>query len=40
MGAAREAILRCRALLADRESFTLETTLAGHGAMSIDLVTL
>ena len=33
--AAREAILRCRALLADRASFTLETTLAGHGAMGI-----
>ena len=28
-------ILRCKALLADRTSFTLETTLAGHGAMSI-----
>lgn len=33
--AAREAILRCRALLGDRLSFTLETTLAGHGAMAI-----
>jgi predicted ABC-type ATPase len=33
--AARQAILRCKALLADRESFTLETTLAGHGAMGI-----
>ncbi len=33
--AAREAILRCRALLADRASFILETTLAGHGAMGI-----
>lgn len=33
--AAREAILRSRALLADRSSFTLETTLAGHGAMAI-----
>ena len=33
--AAREAIVRCRALLADRLSFTLETTLAGHGAMAI-----
>lgn len=33
--AAREAILRCRAMLADRLSFTLETTLAGHGAMAI-----
>jgi predicted ABC-type ATPase len=33
--AARRAILRCRALLADRLSFTLETTLAGHGATMI-----
>lgn len=33
--AAREAILRCNALLADRASFTLETTLAGHGALGI-----
>jgi predicted ABC-type ATPase len=33
--AAREAILRCKALLADSESFTLETTLAGHGAIGI-----
>jgi predicted ABC-type ATPase len=33
--AAREAILRCKALLAERESFALETTLAGHGAISI-----
>lgn len=33
--AAREAILRCRALLAARDSLTLETTLAGHGAMGI-----
>lgn len=33
--AAREAILRCRQLLVDRQSFTLETTLAGHGAMTI-----
>ena len=33
--AAREAIVRCRALLADRASFTLEPTLAGHGAMGI-----
>ncbi len=33
--AAREAILRCRALLAAADSFTLETTLAGHGAMGI-----
>jgi predicted ABC-type ATPase len=35
--AAREAILRCKSLLADRASFTLETTLAGHGAMGIVL---
>lgn len=33
--AAREAILRCRALLANGDSLTLETTLAGHGAMGI-----
>jgi predicted ABC-type ATPase len=33
--AAREAILRSKALLADRLSFTLESTLAGHGAMAI-----
>src|SRR5258708_5550063 len=33
--AAREAILRCRRLLVDRESFTLETTLSGHGAIAI-----
>jgi predicted ABC-type ATPase len=33
--AAREAILRSRALLADRVSFALETTLSGHGAMGI-----
>ena len=33
--AAREAILRCKGLLADRANFTLETTLAGHGAMGI-----
>jgi len=33
--AAREAILRCKALLRDRASFVLETTLAGHGALSI-----
>lgn len=33
--AAREAILRCRMLLANRASFTLETTLAGHGATGI-----
>jgi predicted ABC-type ATPase len=33
--AAREAILRCDALLADHTSFILETTLAGHGAVGI-----
>jgi predicted ABC-type ATPase len=33
--AARQSILRCRALLARRTSFTLETTLAGRGAMTI-----
>jgi predicted ABC-type ATPase len=33
--AARQAIIRCRLLLDTRLSFTLETTLAGHGAMSI-----
>jgi predicted ABC-type ATPase len=35
MPAAREAIRRSRAFLADRLSFTLETTLAGHGAVGI-----
>jgi predicted ABC-type ATPase len=33
--AARQSVLRCRALLSDRLSFALETTLAGHGAMTI-----
>jgi predicted ABC-type ATPase len=33
--AAREAILKCKRLLADQESFVLETTLAGHGALGI-----
>jgi predicted ABC-type ATPase len=33
--AARLAVLRCRQLLVSRQSFTLETTLAGHGAISI-----
>lgn len=33
--AAREAVLRCKALVAHRTSFTLETTLSGHGAMAI-----
>ena len=33
--AAREAILRCKTLLADRASFPLEAILAGHGATGI-----
>ncbi len=33
--AAREAITRCKSSLQNGESFTLETTLAGHGAISI-----
>jgi predicted ABC-type ATPase len=33
--AARQSIVRCRELLGGRLSFTLETTLAGHGAMTI-----
>ena len=33
--AAREAILRSKNFLETNESFTLETTLAGHGAMSL-----
>jgi predicted ABC-type ATPase len=33
--AAGEAISRCRALLADRASSALETTLSGHGEMRI-----
>ena len=33
--AARRSILRGKALLAARASFTLETTLAGHGAITI-----
>lgn len=33
--AAREAILRCQALLAAGASLALETTLAGHGAMGL-----
>ncbi len=33
--AGREAILRCREHLANRESFTLETTLAGNGAIGV-----
>jgi len=35
ISAAREAILRCKELLADRRSFAMETTLAGHGATGI-----
>ncbi len=34
ISAAREAILLCRNLLADMQSFTLETTLAGNGALA------
>jgi predicted ABC-type ATPase len=33
--AARRAILRCRELLAAHETFTLETTLAGQGGLSV-----
>src|SRR5947209_2039637 len=33
--ASREAIVRCNALLAERVSFTLETTLAGNGAIGV-----
>jgi predicted ABC-type ATPase len=33
--AARQTILRCRALLASHVSFALETTLAGQGAITI-----
>ena len=35
IAAARQAILRCRSLLAARDSFVLESTLAGKGAISI-----
>lgn len=35
ISAARHAVLRCRTLLENRESFTLESTLAGHGALSL-----
>ncbi len=35
IAAARQAILQCRTLLDSRESFTLESTLAGHGALSL-----
>ena len=33
--AARQAVLRSRSLLTQRESFILESTLAGHGALSL-----
>lgn len=33
--AARRAVLLCRSLLANRESFIVESTLAGHGAISL-----
>jgi len=33
--AARHTVVRCRTLLENRESFTLESTLAGHGALSL-----
>ena len=35
IAAARQAILRCRSFLAARDSFVLESTLAGKGAISI-----
>ncbi|MBL8293853.1 MAG: hypothetical protein JNN08_18560 [Bryobacterales bacterium] len=35
MQAARQAIVRCRSLLGEKESFVLESTLAGHGAISL-----
>lgn len=35
ISAARRAVVRCRTLLESRESFTLESTLAGHGALSL-----
>ena len=35
ISAARRAVLRCRKLLENRESFILESTLAGHGALSL-----
>ena len=35
IAAARQAIVRCRSLLANRESFILESTLAGHGGFSL-----
>lgn len=33
--AARRAVVRCRSLLTNRESFIVESTLAGHGALSL-----
>lgn len=33
--AARRAVLLCRTLLAKRDSFIVESTLAGHGAISL-----
>jgi predicted ABC-type ATPase len=33
--AARRAVLLCRSLLAKRDSFIVESTLAGHGAISL-----
>jgi predicted ABC-type ATPase len=33
--AARQTALRCRSLLAIRQNFVLESTLAGHGALSL-----
>jgi predicted ABC-type ATPase len=33
--AARQAVVRCKTLLHNRESFILESTLAGHGALSL-----
>jgi predicted ABC-type ATPase len=35
IAAAREAILLCRAALSAKHTFVLETTLAGHGAMTV-----
>ena len=35
LAAARQAILRCRSLLAAGDSFILESTLAGNGAISL-----
>jgi predicted ABC-type ATPase len=32
---ARQTILQCRTLLENRENFALESTLAGHGALSL-----